>query len=123
MLSGLLQDPGDPDERDRCASRTRWRLTHTGARDGLKRPTLSSGRMDLVADELGVDPVEVRRKNFPTPDEFPFKTATGLFYDSGNYQAALDRALEMADYQSLREEQKKAREQGRLDRHRRFNLR
>src|SRR4029078_4354119 len=61
-----------------------------------------------------MDVVEVRLKNFPTPEEFPFKTATGLFYDSGNYQGALDRALEMADYASLREEQKKARDQGRL---------
>ncbi|HEY7910830.1 MAG TPA: glyceraldehyde dehydrogenase subunit alpha [Blastocatellia bacterium] len=69
---------------------------------------------DLVAAELGMDPVEVRRKNFPKPDEFPFKTATGLFYDSGNYEAALARALEMADYQKLREEQKRARAEGRI---------
>src|SRR5215467_484148 len=69
---------------------------------------------DLVAAELGMDPVEVRRKNFPQPNEFPFKTATGLFYDSGNYQGALDKALKMADYTKLREEQKKARKEGRL---------
>jgi aerobic carbon-monoxide dehydrogenase large subunit len=69
---------------------------------------------DLVAAELGMDPVEVRRKNFPQPNEFPFKTATGLFYDSGNYQGALDKALKMADYTKLREDQKKARKEGRL---------
>jgi aerobic carbon-monoxide dehydrogenase large subunit len=69
---------------------------------------------DLVAAELGMDPIEVRRKNFPEPTEFPFKTATGLFYDSGNYQGALDKALSMADYKKMREEQKKAREQGRI---------
>src|SRR5215813_2893467 len=69
---------------------------------------------DLVAAELGMDPVEVRRRNFPQPNEFPFKTATGLFYDSGNYQGALDKALKMADYTKLREEQKKARKEGRL---------
>ncbi|MFY9558370.1 MAG: xanthine dehydrogenase family protein molybdopterin-binding subunit [Blastocatellia bacterium] len=69
---------------------------------------------DLVAAELGMDTVDVRRKNFPAPDEFPFKTATGLFYDSGDYDGALKKALEMADYKNLREEQKKAREQGRL---------
>ncbi len=69
---------------------------------------------DLVAAELGMDPVEVRRKNFPEPTEFPFKTATGLFYDSGNYQGALDKALGMADYTKMREDQKKAREQGRI---------
>ena len=69
---------------------------------------------DLVAAELGMDTVNVRRKNFPKSSEFPFKTATGLFYDSGDYDAALDKALEMADYNGLRVEQKKAREQGRL---------
>jgi carbon-monoxide dehydrogenase large subunit len=69
---------------------------------------------DLIASELGMDPVEVRRKNFPEPSEFPFKTATGLFYDSGNYQGALNKALAMADYKKMREDQKKAREQGRI---------
>lgn len=69
---------------------------------------------DLVAAELGMDPVDVRRKNFPAPDEFPFKTATGLFYDSGNYEVALDKALANSGYQKLREEQKKARDEGRL---------
>ncbi|HSF25380.1 MAG TPA: glyceraldehyde dehydrogenase subunit alpha [Blastocatellia bacterium] len=69
---------------------------------------------DLVASQLGMDVVDVRRKNFPAPEEFPFKTATGLFYDSGNYDAALQKALTMVDYKNLREEQRKAREQGRL---------
>jgi aerobic carbon-monoxide dehydrogenase large subunit len=69
---------------------------------------------DLVAAELGMDPIEVRRKNFPEPEEFPFKTATGLFYDSGNYQGALEKALGMADYKKMREDQKKAREEGRI---------
>jgi aerobic carbon-monoxide dehydrogenase large subunit len=69
---------------------------------------------DLVAAELGMDPVDVRRKNFPQPNEFPFKTATGLFYDSGNYQGALDKALKIADYTKLRDDQKKARKEGRL---------
>src|SRR5215467_9664569 len=57
--------------------------------------------MDVIARELGKDPVEVRRKNFPSPAEFPFKTATGLFYDSGNYEAALDKALKMSGYEKL----------------------
>ncbi|MBX3279369.1 MAG: xanthine dehydrogenase family protein molybdopterin-binding subunit [Acidobacteria bacterium] len=70
--------------------------------------------MDIAAQELGIDPVELRRKNFPTPDEFPFATATGLFYDSGNYQAALDRALAMVDYDKLREIQKSDTAAGRL---------
>jgi carbon-monoxide dehydrogenase large subunit len=89
----------------------------TDAYRGAGRPEATyvvERAVDLVAAELGMDTVDVRRKNFPAPSEFPFKTATGLFYDSGDYEAALNKALAMADYKSLREEQKKAREQGRL---------
>jgi carbon-monoxide dehydrogenase large subunit len=70
--------------------------------------------MDLVAAELGIDPAEVRRKNFPDAKEFPFHTATGLDYDSGDYEAALDKAQAILGYAELREEQKKARAQGKL---------
>jgi carbon-monoxide dehydrogenase large subunit len=70
--------------------------------------------MDRVAQELKMDPVELRRKNFPKPSEFPFATATGLSYDSGDYEKALNKALDMVDYKKLREEQKNARAQGRL---------
>jgi carbon-monoxide dehydrogenase large subunit len=70
--------------------------------------------VDVIAQELQLDPVEVRRKNFPKSNEFPFATATGLFYDTGDYDAALDKALAMSDYQKLRAEQKNARAQGRL---------
>ena len=59
--------------------------------------------MDLVARDLGMDPVEVRRKNFISPDAFPYQTATGLTYDSGDYEKSLDRALEMSDYYGWRE--------------------
>jgi aerobic carbon-monoxide dehydrogenase large subunit len=89
----------------------------TDAYRGAGRPEATyvvERALDLVAAKLGLDPVEVRRKNFPKSDEFPFKTATGLFYDSGNYDEALDRALAMSDYHNVREEQKRAREQGRL---------
>lgn len=70
--------------------------------------------MDVIADELRIDPVELRRRNMPQPEEFPFKTATGLTYDSGNYQKALDRALQIAGMQKLREEQRRLRQQGKL---------
>src|SRR2546428_3763117 len=70
--------------------------------------------MACCVGELRMIPGEVGPQSFPAPSEFPFKTATGLFYDSGDYEAALNKALAMADYKSLREEQKKAREQGRL---------
>jgi carbon-monoxide dehydrogenase large subunit len=89
----------------------------TDAYRGAGRPEATyvvERALDLVALELRMDPVEVRRKNFPQPNEFPFKTATGLFYDSGNYQGALDKALKIADYKKLREQQKSARKEGRL---------
>jgi carbon-monoxide dehydrogenase large subunit len=69
--------------------------------------------MEAVAAELKMDPVDVRMKNFVQPNEFPYKTPTGLMYDSGNYQAAMQKAMNNVSYKALREEQKKAREQGR----------
>ncbi|HXI25854.1 MAG TPA: xanthine dehydrogenase family protein molybdopterin-binding subunit [Pyrinomonadaceae bacterium] len=70
--------------------------------------------MDVVARELNLDPVEVRRKNFPAASEFPFHTATGLDYDSGDYEAALTKALDLSGYKKLREEQKTGRDNGKL---------
>jgi carbon-monoxide dehydrogenase large subunit len=70
--------------------------------------------MDIVAAELKMDPVEVRRKNFPAATDFPFHTATGLDYDSGNYQGALDKALGISGYERLRADQVKARAAGKL---------
>lgn len=69
--------------------------------------------MDRVAAELGLDPVEIRRRNFIPADAFPFDTATGLTYDSGNYRAALDRALQRFNYEELRRRQRDAAEHGR----------
>ena len=69
--------------------------------------------MDLVAAELKKDPVEVRRKNFPQPKEFPFTTPTGLIYDSADYEKCLDVALKNANYKKLRQEQARLRKQGR----------
>ena len=59
--------------------------------------------MDLIARDLGLDPVEVRRKNFIPPDAFPYQTPTGITYDSGDYEKSLDRALELSDYYGWRE--------------------
>ncbi len=70
--------------------------------------------MDLVASELGLDPVEVRLKNMPESTEFPFTTATGLLYDSGNYQDALEKAQELAEWPKLIKERDAARKAGRL---------
>ncbi len=70
--------------------------------------------MDEVAVALKLDPVEVRRRNFIPPDAFPHATITGAVYDSGNYQAALDRALTLFDYDQARRDQAEARRAGRL---------
>ncbi len=70
--------------------------------------------VDKMADALGMDPVELRKRNFPAPDEFPYQTITGLSYDSGDYSAAFDKALQTIDYQQVRKDQAEAREQGRL---------
>jgi carbon-monoxide dehydrogenase large subunit len=88
----------------------------TDAYRGAGRPEATyviERMMDRIAGELGIDPAEVRRKNFPRPAEFPFSTATGLSYDSGNYQASLDKALKLAGYRKLRREQKRLRKQQR----------
>src|SRR3954454_21708937 len=69
--------------------------------------------MDSVADATGLDPAEVRRKNFIPPSAFPYNTPTGLTYDSGEYERSLDKLLEIADYKGLRAEQQQARQQGR----------
>ena len=70
--------------------------------------------VDLLAQRLGMDPAEVRRRNFIQPGQFPYRTPSGGLYDSGDYPAAFERALEAAGYQKLREEQKHARAAGRL---------
>ncbi|HKF78014.1 MAG TPA: xanthine dehydrogenase family protein molybdopterin-binding subunit [Candidatus Dormibacteraeota bacterium] len=66
--------------------------------------------VDLVADELGLDPLDVRRRNFIPRDAFPYTTHLGSVYDSGDYQASLARLLEIVDYQGLRRRQAANRE-------------
>jgi 2-furoyl-CoA dehydrogenase large subunit len=69
--------------------------------------------MDLLAEKLGLDPAEVRRRNLLRREQFPYRTPTGGLYDSGDYPAALAKALEMAKYEELRKEQAKRRAAGR----------
>ncbi|GAP59145.1 carbon monoxide dehydrogenase large chain [Arthrobacter sp. Hiyo1] len=85
----------------------------TGAYRGAGRPeaTFAIERlMDELAVELGMDPLELRKKNWITHEEFPFTTVTGLEYDSGNYEAATAKALELFSYDELRAEQARRRE-------------
>ncbi len=87
-----------------------------GAYRGAGRPEAAyyiERAMDLLADAGGFDPVEVRRKNFIQPDQFPYDTPSGERYDTGEYEKALNKALEVADYAGLRAEQAEARKQGR----------
>src|SRR5438128_1063480 len=113
MLSGAYKIPAIQINVTGCFTNKMATDAYRGA--GRPEATYVVERaMDLVAAELGIDPAELRRKNFPKSDEFPFHTATGLDYDSGNYEAALDKALDLSGYQKLREEQKQARANGKL---------
>jgi aerobic carbon-monoxide dehydrogenase large subunit len=69
--------------------------------------------MDLIADEAGLDPVDVRRKNFIPPEKFPYTTTVGERYDTGEYDKALTKALEVSGYSDLRKMQEDARKEGR----------
>ncbi len=70
--------------------------------------------VDLLATELGRDPVELRQQNFIRPEQFPYTSRTGWVYDSGNYRAAMDEALRIAGYDELRAEQAAKRARGEL---------
>ena len=70
--------------------------------------------VDILADEIGMDPAQLRFKNFIQPEQFPFKSPTGWEYDSGNYPAALQKALDTIGYQELRKEQAERRARGEL---------
>ncbi len=111
MLPGCYRIP-------RVASRGRSVVTTTtpvGEYRGAGRPeaTLSIERaMDVLADELCMDPVELRRRNLIPPDAFPYETAVGSRYDSGEYERALDAALQAVGYEELRREQAERRARG-----------
>jgi aerobic carbon-monoxide dehydrogenase large subunit len=98
--------------------RTLGVFTHTTPVDayrGAGRPEATfvvERLMDLGARELGLDPAELRRRNFVAPDAFPFQTQVALQYDSGNYAPAMDQALATAGYAALRAEQQKRRQEG-----------
>ncbi|HYM09824.1 MAG TPA: xanthine dehydrogenase family protein molybdopterin-binding subunit [Bryobacterales bacterium] len=88
----------------------------TDAYRGAGRPEAThvvERMVDILAANLKMDPAEIRLKNFPPKEAFPFATATGLTYDSGDYEKPLHRALEMVDYEKTRDEQREARRQGR----------
>ena len=91
--------------------------TPTDAYRGAGRPEATyflERAMDMLAHELGMDPAELRRKNFIKANQFPFATQTGAVYDSGDYDKALDAALKVSKWDQLKAERDAARAQGRL---------
>jgi aerobic carbon-monoxide dehydrogenase large subunit len=89
--------------------------TPTDAYRGAGRPEATYAierAMDLLAREVGVDPAEIRRRNFIGADQFPYSSVAGLVYDSGNYRQALEKCLDLAGYQELRAEQDRRRQAG-----------
>jgi aerobic carbon-monoxide dehydrogenase large subunit len=84
----------------------------TDAYRGAGRPEalyLIERMVDILARKLGMDPADLRRKNFIPKEKFPYATALGLTYDSGDYAAALSKALDLVGYQKLRAEQSKSK--------------
>ena len=111
MASGVYAIPKIESEFTCVVTNT----TPIGPFRGAGRPEATQAierAMDLFAAEIGIDPAEVRRRNLFAPDAFPLVTASGAHYDSGDYERALDLALETAGYDALREEQRRRREQG-----------
>jgi aerobic carbon-monoxide dehydrogenase large subunit len=89
--------------------------TPIGAYRGAGRPEAAAFLeriVDMAADELEMDPADIRRKNFIQPEEFPLTTIMGAEYDSGDYEGALNEALRIADYAALRREQTERRRRG-----------
>ena len=83
----------------------------TGAYRGAGGPEAAfcmERTVDLIAQELGLDPADVRRKNLIGPDAFPYHTPTGVTYDSGDYEKVFDRALELSEYPAWREQSRQA---------------
>ncbi len=73
--------------------------------------------IDKAAREMGIDPVEIRRRNFIQPDQFPYQTPVAVVYDTGNYDATLDKLLEISDHAGFaarRAESAAARQAARL---------
>ncbi len=111
MFNSIYKFPAYHFSVQTVLTNTTWTDAYRGA--GRPEATFAIERMmDELAAEVGVDPLEVREKNWITHDEFPFTTVAGLEYDSGNYEAATARAKEMFGYDELRAEQKRRRESG-----------
>ncbi|CAB4889719.1 unannotated protein [freshwater metagenome] len=111
MLTGVY----DIAAADLSATAVLTNTVPTVAYRGAGRPEAAAAierAMDLFAVEIGMDPVEVRRRNLIASDRFPFQTVTGTVYDSGNYEGGLNALLAAIDYPALRAEQQVRRDRG-----------
>ena len=111
MSSGVYAIPSIDYEAHCVVTNT----TPLGAYRGAGRPEAAAmveRAMDMMAVELGIDPAELRRRNLIAPDSFPHTTAGGATYDSGEYERALDKVLEISAYTELRAEQARRRKRG-----------
>jgi aerobic carbon-monoxide dehydrogenase large subunit len=111
MSSGVYAIPSIDYEAHCVVTNT----TPLGAYRGAGRPEAAAmveRAMDMMALELGIDPAELRRRNLIAPDSFPHTTAGGATYDSGEYERALDKVLEISAYAELRAEQALRRKRG-----------
>ena len=111
MFNSIYKFPAYQFNCQTVLTNTTWVDAYRGA--GRPEATFGIERiMDDLAAELGMDPLELREKNWITHDEFPFTSVAGMTYDSGNYEAATARAKELFGYDALRAEQKQRRESG-----------
>ena len=111
MFNAIYKFPAYRFECQTVLTNSTWTDAYRGA--GRPEATYAVERlMDELAAEVGVDPLEIREKNWIKHEEFPFTTVAGLEYDSGNYEAATARAKELFGYDELRAEQKKRRDDG-----------
>ena len=113
LLAGTYKTPA-------IHARVRGMFTHTVPVDayrGAGRPEASyllERLVDRAAKVTGIDPIELRRRNFIKPDEFPYQTPVALEYDIGDYDAAVDKALELADYDNFAQRREESASRGKL---------
>ncbi len=111
MATGVYDIP----EVDYTSKSVMTNTMPVGAYRGAGRPEATAAIeriIDVFAAEIGMDPAELRRRNLFEPSRFPLTTPTGAAMDSGEYEQSLDNALEAADYQGLRAEQQRRRDEG-----------
>jgi carbon-monoxide dehydrogenase large subunit len=111
MMAGVYRLPAVSSAAEAIATNTAPPTAYRGA-GRPEAACMVERAVDMVAAELGLDPVDVRRRNLLPIDAFPYTTPTGAVYDSGDYQRALDEALTLAGYDGLRAEQRARIERG-----------